>query len=165
MNIRASLTVIVLMTATPALAGDGDTVDSLVTATYDVISGPVGEARDWERFRDLFTKDAVMIARAEKSGALTAITPDGYIERSGSFLVENGFHENEVTRKTERYGDIAQVFSSYEGRLGGPHAEPIMRGINSFQLIHDGERWRIASLIWQQEHDELPLPEEMDPER
>src|ERR1700676_3890566 len=39
----------------PAKPDDVKSVESLLAALYDVISGPAGE-RDWNRFRSLFTK-------------------------------------------------------------------------------------------------------------
>ena len=34
-----------------------------------------------------------------------------------------------------------------------------MRGINSIQLMNDGERWWIINIFWMQESEEHPIPE------
>jgi hypothetical protein len=140
---------------------DGATIDALIAATYDVISGPAGEERDWDRFRALFIDGALMIPRAEaSSGSFRTITPEQYIERSGPYLVENGFFEMEIGRTVHRYGDVAQVMSAYAAKNALDDPAPFMRGVNAFQLVHDGSRWWIASLAWQQESEALPVPEE-----
>ena len=61
------------------------------------------------------------------------------------------FYEREVARRAERYGDIMQVFSTYESRHDPKDPEPFARGINSFQLFFDGTRWWVVTIYWQQE--------------
>ena len=84
---------------------------------------------------------------------------EDYITGSGSWLEENGFFETEVSRKTDQFGNIAQVFTTYESRRT-PEAEPFMRGINSFQLWHDGDRWWVVSIFWENETPENPIPDQ-----
>ncbi|MBR9913983.1 MAG: hypothetical protein GYB32_04005 [Algicola sp.] len=138
------------------------TLDSTLESLYSVISGEKGEARDWDLFRYLFHKDAKLIPTSKtKDGKFDAsfITPDGYIERAGTWLVENGFHEVEIHRSTQTFGNIAQVFSTYESYRSKSDSEPFMRGINSIQLLHDGHRWWIVNIYWQQETEDHPIPE------
>ena len=85
-------------------------------------------------------------------------TPDGYKEQAGNYLVENGFHEVEIFRVTEEYGPIVHIFSTYESRNSINDAEPFARGINSIQLLNDGERWWILNIFWSSETKENPLP-------
>jgi hypothetical protein len=66
-------------------------------------------------------------------------------------LLQKGFYETEVARRTEQFGRIAHVWSTYESRHDPSDAEPFMRGINSFQLFNDGSRWWILSICWQHE--------------
>ncbi len=37
-----------------AKPSDVESVDAILKALYDVISGPAGQKRDWDRFRSLF---------------------------------------------------------------------------------------------------------------
>jgi len=141
-----------------AYAEDGASIEALIEATYAVISGPAGQKRDWDRFRALFVEGAFMIPRSVGAAGLRRVTPEDYIARSGPLLERDGFYENELSREVRVYGDIAQVFSTYETRRTPQDAAPFMRGINAFQLVRDGQRWRIASLIWQQEAESLPIP-------
>ncbi|HZX27633.1 MAG TPA: hypothetical protein VFF16_11215 [Telluria sp.] len=143
-------------------ASDVQSIDSIVAALYDVISGPVGKARDFDRLHSLFTPDARMAAighRPDGSYALRTMTVDDYVARNAKVLVEVGFFESEKARTTEQFGQLAHVFSTYEARKASPEAAPFMRGINSIQLVNDGSRWWIASLIWRAEDDKLKLPE------
>ncbi|WP_299335559.1 hypothetical protein [uncultured Psychroserpens sp.] len=138
------------------------TIDSTLETLYAVISGDKGEDRNWELFKQLFHEDAKLIPTGKtKDGthAATFMTPDGYIERAGPWLVENGFHEVEINRKTQTFGNITQVFSTYESFRSKNDTEPFMRGINSIQLLNDGERWWIINIYWQQETEDNPIPE------
>ncbi|MGH7458210.1 MAG: hypothetical protein ACREKN_03885 [Longimicrobiaceae bacterium] len=142
--------------------GDVRSIDAIVAALYDVISGRVGEPRDWNRFRSLFHPQARLIPTGRDEDGdwrLRAITPEEYIESSGPVLLELGFVERELARRTHLWGNLAQLFSSYEAfQRGGD--EPFMRGINAIQLWNDGTRWWVVSIMWQQESEEHPLTRE-----
>jgi hypothetical protein len=134
--------------------------EALVAALYDVISGPKGQARDWNRFRSLFAPGARMIPsgkRPDGTWGHRVLTPDEYIARSEKSLVEEGFRERELHRVVERFGPLVHVFSSYEATREG-EAKPFVRGVNSIQLLHDGKRWWLLSIAWTPETPEQPLP-------
>src|SRR5690606_22827601 len=148
-------------------AADADvaSIDAIVAALYDVISGPVGQARDWDRMRSLFVPTGRLMpvgVRPDGSAGMRFLEPNDYIATSGPLLVERGFTEKELARRTERFGNIAHVFSTYEGTVAA--GGPAMRGINTIQLMHDGKRWWIVSLMWQAENEALKLPAEYLPE-
>jgi hypothetical protein len=142
---------------------DVASIDAIITAAYDSISGPAGEKRNWERERSLYYPGARLIPTA-KAGENEDLAPqildvDGFIARVESFFAEHGFYEKEIARRTEQFGHIAHVWSTYESRHNADDPEPFMRGINSIQLFHDGSRWWIVSIYWQQESTECPIPE------
>ena len=143
---------------------DVGSIDAIMTAVYDVISGDAGKARDWDRFRSLFHKDARLIPSGKnpQTGVTGArvMTPDDYARTSGPFLEKNGFHERELSRHVDQFGNIAQVFSTYHAFKMATDKEPFMRGINSFQLLNDGKRWWVITIYWQQESAEHPIPKE-----
>jgi hypothetical protein len=140
-------------------------IDALITAAYDVISGPAGKARDWERERDLFFPGARLIPTATVPGrndvdlAPLVLDVDGYIERVEPIFAKSGFYETEVARRVEQFGQIAHVWSTYESRHNESDPAPFMRGINSLQLFHDGSRWWIVNIYWQHESAAHPIPE------
>jgi hypothetical protein len=144
-----------------ARAADVESIDAIIGALYDVISGPVGQPRDFDRMRSLFIAGGRLIPTGQNQagrGAHRVMSVDDYIAANGPFLVDMGFRETELTRITEQFGNIAHTFSSYQA-FRGDETQPFMRGINSIQLWHDGTRWWIVSVFWQQESPSHPLPE------
>ena len=140
--------------------------EAIVEALYDVISGDRGVARDWDRFRSLFHPTARLMPsglNAEGVGVVRSITPDEYITRSEPFLVGEGFHEREIARRSERFGRIVHVWTTYESLHSLSDAQPFARGVNSIQLFHDGTRWWILSVYWQGETPTEPIPAEYLP--
>ena len=154
--------------AAPPAADPADVAspDAILAAVYDVISGPAGQERNWDRWRSLFLPGARLIPTGPQQTGTGfghgVITPEDYVERSGPWLVQNGFFETEIHRVTERYGPIVHAFSTYESRRRADD-EPFARGINSFQLFFDGERWWVATIYWFGETEEHPIPAEYLP--
>ncbi len=139
---------------------DVQSLDAMVAAIYEVISGPPG-ARDWNRFNSLFAKDARLIAvRAPKEGkpVLVAMTPAGYAERAGSYFLEHGFFEHELSRKTDSFGAMTHIYTTYESRET-KDGKAIDRGINSMEFFYDGERWWCVEIYWDSERPGNPIPE------
>src|SRR5438045_5886398 len=146
----------------PANPADVATMDAIVASLYDVISGPPG-ARNWDRFRSLFVPGARLIptgARPTGEVGSRVLTPDDYIQRSAPRLEKDGFFEREVSRRLQKFANIAHIFSTYESRRKADDAKPFARGINSIQLMNDGKRWWIVTVFWQAEDEKNPLPAE-----
>jgi hypothetical protein len=140
---------------------DVGSVEAILAALYDVISGPVGQARDWNRMRSLFIPGGRLMPLGARPGGgvgVRIMDVDDYIALNGPRLVSVGFREREVARRVERFGSLAHVFSTYEGRLETEGTT--IRGINSIQLLHDGTRWWVVSVYWQAENPTLQLPPE-----
>jgi hypothetical protein len=139
---------------------DVASIDAILAATYDVISGDAGEPRDWDRMRSLFHPGARLIptgVRASGETVATVSTVEDYIQRSGPAL-NQGFHEREIARKTEQFGRIAHVWSTYEAKRSLTDTQPLVRGINTFQLWNDGRRWWVMTILWQAESPAFPIP-------
>jgi hypothetical protein len=137
------------------------TMDSIIAALYDVISGPPGK-RNWDRLRTLFMPGARLIPTGPRpTGEIGSrvLTVEDYVQRAGPRLEQEGFFEREVARRTEVFGNIAHVFSTYESRHAKDDAKPFQRGINSIQLMNDGKRWWVVTIFWQGEDEKNPLPE------
>jgi hypothetical protein len=141
--------------------------DAILAACYDVISGPAGQKRDWDRFRSLFLPGARLIPSGPKKDGsgfyAQVVTPDDYVKLADPYFEKNGFAENEISRNSERFGNIMQIFSTYASRHDAKDPEPFERGINSFQLFYDGTRWWIVTIYWQGETKEAPIPKEFLP--
>jgi hypothetical protein len=148
-----------------AKADDVKSPEAILSAVYSVISGGKGQARDWDRMRSLFVPDARLIpavaASAANGGAAHSdaifLTVDGYIERSGSRLTSDGFFEHSIHNEIEEFGNIVQVWSTYESRHNLEDAKPFARGINSFQLLKDGDRYWVVNIFWDSESPTKPI--------
>ena len=147
--------------APAAKSEDVDSIDHVLVALYVVISGPPGD-RDWNRFRSLFLPGAHLTSVGKAADGSVRVHPntvDDYVNRSGAYFLKNGFFESPIHSRIETFGNIAQVFSSYESRHALGEA-PFARGINGLQLLNDGKRWWIVSILWDEERPDNPLPKE-----
>ncbi len=127
-------------------AEDIESIDSIIKAFYEVISGPAGAPRQWNRDSALHLPQALFF-QVRKDNSIRVETKAQYNARVDAWLVEHGFFEYETERETRLYGSVAHVLSTYESKyaLDGP---VIGGGKNSIQLVHDGTRWWIASAAW-----------------
>ncbi len=175
MNFRSSLASIALLflicagsaqTNPPAIEAkpaDVASMDSIIKALYDVISGPIGQKRDWDRMRSLFVPDARLgatLRTRSENIKYFGFSVDQFAQMADQIMTEKGFFEREVHRHVDTFGNMSQVFSTYESRWKADDAKPFERGINSIQLMNDGKRWWIVSIFWQGEDDKLKLPDE-----
>jgi hypothetical protein len=149
--------------ATPsANPSDVATLDAILAAVYDSISGPKGKARNWDRFRSLFIPGARLIPTFKRPAGdfvSRVLTPEEFITSSGKFMEEQGFFEHGIANHVEQFANIAHAFSVYEGRHDTADPKPFVRGINSIQLMNDGKRWWVVTIFWQAEDPANPLPQ------
>ncbi|MBS0196166.1 MAG: hypothetical protein JSR77_05355 [Planctomycetes bacterium] len=141
---------------------DVASVESLLKAMYESSSGPAGQPRDWERYKSLFLPDARMIpARPGASGAAGAffLTVGDYIEANRTYFEKGGFFDKPIAQRIESFGNMAHVWSTYESRRKAEDPAPYSRGINSIQLLKDGDRWWIVNLFWDYERADSAIPD------
>jgi hypothetical protein len=144
---------------------DVATLDGILRAFYDVISGPAGQPRQWARDRSLYIPDVHFVSLStDTAGHVRAEVMDHqtYVDRTDASLVRRGFFETEIHRTAQRFGNVVHVFSTYEmrERADGP---VFGRGINSVELFWDGTRWWIAGAQWDDERAGNPIPKEYLP--
>jgi hypothetical protein len=144
---------------------DVSSLEAIIAAYYDVLSGPRGTPRNWERFRALFAPEGRITRTGQDSSDRRPdiMTPDDFRSIVAPDL-ERGAFAREVSRKVERFGAMAQVFSTYEVRRMATDATPHARGINSMQVSFDGKRWWIVSVAWG-EDSTTPIPARRAPAR
>ena len=143
---------------------DFATIDGIITAMYESISGNAGEPRQWERDRALHHPKALLVPVKQAPGGPAAgvFSFDEFVASRAPFLNSTDFYEVEIARQEFRFGDIAHVLSAYEARTApAPAGKVLRRGVNSIQLMHDGERWWILSTIWDNEREGIRLPPEL----
>jgi len=141
---------------------DVGSVDAIITALYASISGPVGQERDFDRFRSLFAPDGrLMPTTAQAPDGYLSWTPEEYWQANSAGLAQIGFTEAEIGRTTETFGMVTHAFSTYESYRGdqGNADEPFARGINSIQLVHHNDRYWILSISWDSERPGNMIPD------
>lgn len=141
---------------------DVESVDSIITAVYDVISGPAGQ-RDWDRFSSLFNESATMGAITQtENGELRylTMTPGQYIERNDEYFRKNGFWEEEIAREVFKFGEMATVQTSFNIKTT-KDGEVTRRGINTVQLVYEQNRWWITNITWNNERDDNKIPNQL----
>jgi hypothetical protein len=150
----ASLVIAAAVAASPPSKADLASIDQAIRGVYEVISGPPGQKRDFDRMRSMFAPGATLKAIGPKG--LRGGSLEDYISRNAAILEKEGFTERELGRRVELWGGLATAWSAYDGRTanGGFHE----RGINSFQLVKIDGKWLVASILWQGETPANPLP-------
>jgi hypothetical protein len=144
---------------------DQKRIDAAILDIYSTISGPIGKERDWQHWKEQFVTNpqfgyvaANQLYGTPGQARLKLLTLDEFIGTSGVYMKAEGFYEKEIHRETHQFGHLIQVFSTYECRKKETDAKPFMRGINSIMLVEDAGKFKIASLIWEQETDSNPIP-------
>ncbi|MGE5562504.1 MAG: hypothetical protein ACM3ZV_04260 [Bacillota bacterium] len=140
--------------APQAPAADLAGIDAAIRGVYDVISGPPGQKRDFDRMRSLFAPGATLKAIGPKG--LHGGTLEDYISRNAAILDKEGFTERELGRRLEVWGGLATAWSAYDGRTANGSFHE--RGINGFQLVKIDGKWLVAAILWQEATPENPLP-------
>jgi hypothetical protein len=144
---------------------DVSSIDGMMKAFYEVISGPAGQPRQWSRDRTLYISGVWFVAMkedAKHNPQALVMSHQQMVDRFDSALVDKGFFESEIHRRTERFGNIAHILSTYESR-NAKNGPVIDRGVNSIELFWDGQRWWIAGAIWDEERSDNPIPKELLP--
>lgn len=136
------------------------TLDEIIAALYDGVSGDAGQPRDWEAFSRLFVPGA-RLTNTTRVGAAHGLAGEvldvaQFAALNDRLLQGRGFYEREVHRETATYGGIAHVWSVYESRRTR-EGEPYARGANSLQLLRTTAGWRILSVTWDHETPAQPL--------
>jgi hypothetical protein len=154
-----------------AVQPDGASVETIVTGLYAAVThGPEYEP-NWKRLRALFLPKAVVVPpKRPEAEAFAVLDADAFEARIRAYIAGRrqrgealGFTEHEIARRENRFGNVCQVFSTYE-TLRAPHdKEPFARGVHSIQLVYDGWRWWIAGLAWDNERPDTPIPPAMLP--
>jgi hypothetical protein len=139
---------------------DVGSVDAILAAVYDVISGPAGD-RDWNRFRSLFIPEGRLVPIFKKPDGTygyRVLSVEDYAKNGAEYFKKEGFYERDIAHRTDQFGQMAVVFTTYESRHA-PAEKPFARGINSMTFYNDGSRWWCLSIIWDSERPDNPIPE------
>ncbi|HEX9729994.1 MAG TPA: hypothetical protein VGA37_15965 [Gemmatimonadales bacterium] len=147
-----------------ARAEDVGTLDGMLKAYYDVVSGPAGGRADRVRDASLHVPDArvgIPVRGAGGRPTIRMMSLGEYHDRFGGPR-QRPFYEWEIHRVTQRFGNVANVWSTYASS-DAPNGSVRGRGINSIQLYFDGTRWWIVGWIFDSEREDNPIPPEFLP--
>lgn len=144
---------------------DGQTADTTVSALYDLVSAAPGESWDWERIGDLFDGDGLLVSILPRSGGTLVSSTDfaGLRQNTEANYSQTGFSEREYRRETRIFGDVASIYSSFSIGLPARGPEPLLRGLNHFQLVRTEGCWQIVSNLSQMEGGGWSLPAALEP--
>lgn len=145
------------------LSEDVSTINGIIKAFYEVVSGEAGEQRQWQRDLSLHNSSAVYSFYDALNGSSEQLvmTLSDFHKETDEMVLKTAFYESEINREVRLFGNIAHVWSTYETRLvkDGPVER---RGINSIQLFYDKDRWWIISLLFDRERNNLTIPRTFD---
>jgi hypothetical protein len=144
----------------PVNQTDVRSIDNLLKTFYESLSFPEGGQPDWGRFRSLFASTTSPCVRIVGDSVMQ-MDRESFIAFFGGRIQKGtlkSFAEKEIGRTGDYYGNLAQVFSTYEKRMNLADDGKPIRGINSFQLYIKNGRWWIASVTWQDESAATPIP-------
>lgn len=140
---------------------DPTDIGAVIDAMYAMISGPAGP-RDWTLQAEVFHPEARQMRTWLSDDGRPQIKIMGqadYRTDVEPFFAANPFYEVEIARKIDVFGNMAHVWSAYEAKTSPDDPTPERRGINSIQLFRETDgRWRIISMIWDNERPGLDLP-------
>jgi hypothetical protein len=150
---------------------DSASVGSIVSAIYACVSHPAGGSPDFDRMRGIFLYVGMLIPPSRAGHEIAVSDVDSWAEKFQKAAAARkekgeggqGFFEREIARKTDCFGNVCQVFSTYESRHTESDAQPFERGINSIQLVREGTRWWVASVAWDAERPDNPIPQLYSP--
>jgi hypothetical protein len=144
---------------------DVASIDAIVKALYESISFQPGKQPDYARLRSLFHPDGRLIpSKTERASPLVIMDIETFITKSREFVVttgleRKGFSEREIARRMDTFGSVVHLFSTYDSRHRSNDAQTIQRGINSIQLVKDGNRWWVISILWDVERAGNAIPQ------
>lgn len=151
----------------PATPADAASVDAIVSALYGSVSHAADASPDFDRLRRIFLYVGMLVPpKAPEAADFAVMDVDQFAERFEKSVATRkakgetptGFFEREISRRTDCFGNVCQIFSTYESRHSPSDPTPFQRGINSIQLLRDGNRWWIASVVWDAERPDNPIP-------
>jgi hypothetical protein len=93
-----------------------------------------------------------------RKGDVIFLTPDMFAQQNDPYFKTNGFFERSIAKRVEEFGNLVEVWSTFESRDAKDDAKPFSRGINSFQIVRTRGRFWIASLLFDSERPGLTLP-------
>lgn len=134
-------------------------IEGITNKMIELISGDIGEERNWDEYRNLFlpTAQKMSLQRRGDKSRVSAMNLEEFVRNVGPSYAKNGFEEYAIGLTVNEFNGIATVFQSYYCKnLTGTYEK---RGINSYQLVYLEDRWWIANTLFTAETEGAPIPD------
>lgn len=136
------------------------TIEGITNKMIALISGDIGEKRNWDEYRNLFlpTAQKISVGKSKNGKTRTRVSNlEEFVRNVGPLYARDGFEEYAIGLTVNEFNGIANVFQSYYCKnLLGTYEK---RGVNSYQLVYMDDRWWIANTLFTAETDDSPLPD------
>jgi hypothetical protein len=137
-----------------------ETLETTLNALYASISFTSGTKPRLDVLRALFLPQGLLINNNTPATPVVMSVEEfcGVVETAMASGNLTEFHEKEVARIIEVFGNIAHVFSTYEARFDEASVEPFSVGINTIQFIRTGGKWLVSAMAWNDQTAEERIP-------
>lgn len=132
-----------------AMQPDEHAINELTTQFFSAFTNHGGTAPGVDGLYHLFARDARIITNVGAEPQTFDVA--GFVEPRRAILTDGSlvdFSEEEVSARTEIFGNIAHRFSRYRKSWFASGKPCQGEGAKSLQFIRTPEGWKIASLIW-----------------
>ena len=118
------------------LKADVATIDGIIKAYYEIISGPAGEPINFQRDKSLHYENALILFSGSHKNKIYNDIKNVFDFHKNSAKTKPGIWEYEIERDTHQYGNIVNVWSTFgiREKVGGGFKEKV---ISSVQLYHE----------------------------
>jgi len=142
-----------------------DSPDKLVQELYKSVSFSGGMTPDWEKVKNMFIKEAVVVLRSSRTG-FSVFTREGFVDDFVTFIrnykIENiGFTEKVVKMKTTIVGETAYCLVLYEASIPGRNTPAPQQGVDNFHLLKRDGQWKITAIMNEVAWEGVIIPEEL----
>jgi len=136
---------------------DEEAIRKLIGEHFEAMKWEPGVDPDWDRFRDDFLSDALLLGAARP---VQARTVDGFVERMETIARKNldTFEEHTRGMKILCFGNVAVVLAMSELLENGSE---VNHDISGYLLVKSEGRWSIAAHAWDQASDEKRVPDDL----
>jgi hypothetical protein len=143
---------------------DVSSLDGIIKALYESVSFAPGKQPNYDRLRTIFHRDGRLIpSKADRDAEFSSLDLESFVTQSREVIVisgleRKGFLETEIARRTQMFGNIIHVFSTYETKDAEAGSTSVQRGINSIQIVREHGRFWIMTVLWDVERPGNAIP-------
>lgn len=148
--------------ASQTARGDTRAIVVTIQELYRAFCFDAGDEADWDAIRALAAEGAVFVAPIAEGKTPRAVGIEDFLRDFQSYVASDavratGLHERITHTRIDAFGHVAHAYVVFEGFLPGTN-ETVSRGLDSIQLVLDGERWKVVSFTTQYESAGRLLP-------